>query len=428
MKPCWTVLVCYRRHPQLRDDRMRLSVIITAILLAAGPSLAQENAIQVGPRPYYLIERMDDSPLKEKLRSCAGQKLRRTAFSIGHRGAPLMFPEHTQEAYQAAVVMGAGVVECDVTFTQDRQLVCRHDQCDLHTTTNILAVPALAAKCCQPFTPADPATGKPAAAKCCTSDLTLAEFKSLQGKMDAEDPTAATVEAYLASTPSWRTDLYAGAGTLLTHAESIALLKPHGIKFTPELKAASVAMPYDGDYTQKAYAQQLIDEYKAAGVAPDQVFAQSFNLADVKYWIAREPAFGAQAVYLDDRDETTGLDPLRAATWRPSMAELKAAGVNILAPPLWYLLTLDANRAIVPSPYARAAKAAGLALIGWSLERSGPLTDGGGWYYQSVREAIRHDGDMMVVLDALARQVGVKALFSDWPGTVTYYASCMGLE
>ena len=52
-------------------------------------------------------------------------------------------------------------------------------------------------------------------------------------------------------------------------------------------------------------------------------------------------AFGAQAVFLDDRDETAALDPMRAETWQPSMAELKAAGVNILAPPIWYMLTLE---------------------------------------------------------------------------------------
>ena len=107
-------------------------------------------------------------------------------------GAPLQFPEHTKESYEAAARMGAGIVECDVAFTKDRELVCRHAQCDLHTTTNILAVPALAAKCTQPFTPA--AAGAEASAQCCTSDLTLAEFKSLQGKMDAYDPDATTVE------------------------------------------------------------------------------------------------------------------------------------------------------------------------------------------------------------------------------------------
>ncbi|TNY08261.1 glycerophosphodiester phosphodiesterase family protein, partial [Escherichia coli] len=89
------------------------------------------------------------------------------------------FPEHTRESYEAAARMGAGIVECDVTFTKDKELVCRHAQNDLHTTTNILATP-LAAKCIKPFTPAVfDANGTlvaPAAAECRTSELTLAEF------------------------------------------------------------------------------------------------------------------------------------------------------------------------------------------------------------------------------------------------------------
>jgi glycerophosphoryl diester phosphodiesterase len=32
------------------------------------------------------------------------------------------------------------------------------------------------------------------------------------------------------------------------------------------------------------------------------------------------------------------------------------------------------------------------------------------------------------VLDVLARQVGVRGVFSDWPGTVTFYANCTGLD
>jgi len=35
---------------------------------------------------------------------------------------------------------------------------------------------------------------------------------------------------------------------------------------------------------------------------------------------------------------------------------------------------------------------------------------------------------MMPVLDVLARDVGVIGIFSDWPGTVTYYANCTGLD
>ena len=77
------------------------------------------DEIQVGVRPYYLVEGMDPSPLKDKLLSCEDGPFRRTDFSIAHRGAPLEFPEHTKEAYSAGARMGAGVVECDVTFTSD---------------------------------------------------------------------------------------------------------------------------------------------------------------------------------------------------------------------------------------------------------------------------------------------------------------------
>ena len=97
--------------------------------------------IQVGPRPYFLVEDMDPGPLKTTLKQCSEMPLRKTDFSIGHRGAALQFPEHTKQSYEAAALMGAEIVECDVTFTKDKQLVCRHSQCDLHTTPNILATP-----------------------------------------------------------------------------------------------------------------------------------------------------------------------------------------------------------------------------------------------------------------------------------------------
>ncbi|KAF0804193.1 glycerophosphoryl diester phosphodiesterase [Alcanivorax xiamenensis] len=385
------------------------------------------GTVELGPRPYYLVDDMDPGPLKRRLQSCAERKRpqRSTDWSIGHRGAPLQFPEHTEESYRAAARMGAGILECDVAFTRDKELVCRHSQCDLHTTTNILATD-LAGKCSSPPVPLGNGEYDFSNVSCCTSDLTLEEFKSLEGKMDAGNPDARTVEEYMASTPDWRTDLYSQNGTLMSHKESIALFQELGVKMTPELKEPSVPMPYDGDYTQERYAQQLINEYKEAGVSPRQVLPQSFNLDDVLYWISAEPAYGRQAVYLDDRDGS-GLDPQNPGTWEPDMATLAGQGVNYLAPPLWMLVTTDANNQIVPSEYARAAKAAGLQLIAWSLERSGPLASGGGWYYQSVNEAIDNDGDTLTLLDVLARDVGVTAVFSDWPATTTFYANCMGL-
>jgi glycerophosphoryl diester phosphodiesterase len=386
------------------------------------PSKGPKN-IQLGPRPYFLVEDMDDGPLKDKLASCSEGPFKKSDFSIGHRGATLQFPEHTKESYEAAARMGAGIIECDVTFTKDRELVCRHSQCDLHTTTNILAVPELAAKCTQPFVPADPATGTPASAMCCTSDITLAEYRTLCGKMDAANAAATTVAGYLDGTPNFRTDLYSTCGTLMTHAESIALIGGLGAKFTPELKTPSVAMPFEGDYTQEDFAQQMIDEYKAVGISASKVFAQSFLLDDVLYWLDEEPAFGKRAVYLDARVDVAGGYEEAVA----GMGALKAAGVRIVAPPMWALVALDASNRIVPSSYAIAAKAAGLDLITWTLERSGLLATGGGYYYQSVTAAIDNDGDTYRMLDVLAKDVGVRGIFSDWPATVTYYANCMGM-
>ena len=379
--------------------------------------------IQLGVRPYFLVDDMAPSRLKRKLKRCHAGPFYKTDFSIGHRGAALQFPEHTKESYTAAARQGAGIVECDVTFTKDRELVCRHSQCDLHTTTNILAVPSLAAKCSVPFTPANAETGEPAMAQCCTSDITLNEYKTLCGKMDAANSNATTVEEYLDGTPSFRTDLYSACGTLLSHAESIELFKKLKVKYTPELKSASVDMPYEGDYTQQMYAQQMIDEYKAAGVRPRKVWPQSFNIDDIRYWINNERRFGKQAVYLDSR-------PYTDSTFVPSLGDMQSLvseGLNIIAPPTFALMQLDADNNIIPSDYADYANAAGLDIITWTLERSGLLKNGGGFYYQSVTDVIDTDGDTMEVLDVLAQDVGVIGVFSDWPATVTYYANCMGL-
>ena len=377
--------------------------------------------VQLGPRPYYLVDDMDEGPLKQQLSACFDKPLVRSRFSIAHRGAPLQFPEHTREGYMAAARMGAGVAECDVTFTKDRQLVCRHAQCDLHTTTNILTVPALAQKCRKPFTPHDAATDTPASAECCTSDITLAELRLLCGKMDAFDPRATTPAQYQGGTAKFRTDLYARCGTLMTHAESIRLFDQLGMDFTPELKEPSVPMPFQGDYTQEHYARQLIEEYETAGIAPGRVFPQSFSLADVRYWLAATPAFGRQAVYLDARVDT----PEGYQQAVIGMPELVRQGLRIIAPPTFALVTLQGGK-IVPSDYTLAAKAAGLDIITWSLERSGPLAGGGDYYFQSVRPAIDNDGDVYTLIDVLARDVGVRGIFSDWPATVSYYASCFG--
>jgi glycerophosphoryl diester phosphodiesterase len=379
--------------------------------------------IDLGPRPYYLVDDLEEGPLKAKLESCKDMEMKSTDWSIGHRGGgTLMIPEHSKESNLAGARMGAGILECDVAFTADRELVCRHSQCDLHYTTNIVAIPELNAKCTTPFKPA--ADGKPAQAKCCTSDITVTEYKTLCAKMEGQNNNATTPEQYLKGTPAWRTDLYGTCAQLLTHKEHIAMVDALGLKFTPELKTPEVKMPFKGNYTQEMYAQQLIDEYKEAGIDPERVWPQSFLYSDVLYWLKNEPAFGAQAVYLDPAET-----PEQIPAAIEFLDTVKADGVPIIAPPIPLLLD-SVNGTIVPSAYAKRAVELGLDIISWSLERSPPVKQAvaeGNFYYFSILDALKRDGDIFKVVDVMAREVGIIGLFSDWSATATYYANCFGL-
>lgn len=383
--------------------------------------------VQLGPRPYFLVDDMDAGPLKDKLLSCSEHEMKPTNFSIGHRGGgTLLIPEESRQSMVAGPRMGAGVVECDVVFTSDRQLVCRHSQCDLHTTTNIVAIPELNAKCTTPFTPAN-GTAE-ATAKCCTSDITQAEFKTLCAKMDGYNASATTPADFLAGTPRYRTDLYATCATVMTHAEYIALVDGMGLQFSPELKTPEVPMPFGGagsNYTQAVFAQQLIDEYRDAGIDLKRLWPQTFLYDDMLYWIGAEPEMAAQFVFLDESGDTAETYPQAVA----NLSVYAAAGVKIMAPPMNYLVEVgEDGKTIVPSLYATEAKRLGLGLISWSLERSGFLGDGsnGGYYFESIANVTNNDGDVFNLVHVLAEEVGILALFSDWSATVTYYANCFG--
>jgi len=60
---------------------------------------------------------------------------RGTPFSIAHRGAGDVYPEHSMPSYRAAVGMGAQCLEVSVNMTSDGVLVCMHDLSYDRTTT-----------------------------------------------------------------------------------------------------------------------------------------------------------------------------------------------------------------------------------------------------------------------------------------------------
>ena len=52
----------------------------------------KEFRVQVGPRPYYIIDEMESSKLKRKLERCSEISFYGTGFSIGHRGGTIERP------------------------------------------------------------------------------------------------------------------------------------------------------------------------------------------------------------------------------------------------------------------------------------------------------------------------------------------------
>ncbi|CAO2647248.1 Nn.00g081700.m01.CDS01 [Neocucurbitaria sp. VM-36] len=373
---------------------------------------------------------MTDGPLKQKLQSCENKPVSINKFVIGHRGGgTLQFPEETMQSEDAGARMGAGILECDVSFTGDRGLVCRHSLCDLHTTTDILLRPELAKKCTVPFTPAN-ATA-PANALCCTSDITTAEYSSLCGKQDGFNASARTPKDYQSGTPTWRTELYDTCGKVLTLNEYIDLVDayPGYRSFTPELKTPppQVPMPFKG-YTQQQYAQDLVDTFRNKGIDFSRVWPQSFLYDDVIFWLQHDHSFGKQAIYLQQFDT-----PEAIAAGMKNLSSVRAAGVNIIGPPLPMLVGVGGpeNKTIVPSEYAKAIKANGMDIIAWTYDRSGPLAtvkSQGEYYFSSIASITHYDGQYFDLLDVLANRIGIKALFTDWAATVTYFANCFDLK
>ncbi|KAL6849683.1 hypothetical protein ACO1O0_009226 [Amphichorda felina] len=413
---------------------MLVNILTAAVALAATVSAKPApkpnkgiNRIDLGPRPGFLVDDMDEGPLKKKLSKCldSSKPLKPSAWSIAHRGGGTLFmPEHSLESNMAGARMGAGILECDVAFTKDRQLVCRHSQCDLHYTTDILSRPELASKCTKPFTPAT--DDSKASAKCCTSDITLAEFKTLCASMEGYNTAARTVDEYHPSTPDWRTNMYATCGQVLSLEDHIDLTVSLGRLHTPELKTPEVKMPFQGDYTQEQYAQQLVDTYRRRGVPAKDVFLQSFLYDDILYWLEHEPKFAAQAMYLDSNGDTPATFPDAVG----NLTRYAKDGLRYIAPPLQYLVVAEDGE-IVPSAYAKKAKKLGLKIVAWSLERSGPLAkvkENGNSYYRTFADAVNNDGDVYNLVDVLWRKIGIVGLFSDWSATVTFYANCMGIK
>jgi hypothetical protein len=73
---------------------LAISLAHTTDVAAMGPqgektdkhNLGEDQSVQLGPRPFYLVDKMSPGPLKDALQQCSDNSFEQTDFSIGHRG------------------------------------------------------------------------------------------------------------------------------------------------------------------------------------------------------------------------------------------------------------------------------------------------------------------------------------------------------
>ena len=181
---------------------------------------------------------------------------------IAHRGASGYLPEHTLEAYQLAIEMGADYIEPDLVSTKDGHLIARHEP-NLTSTTDVATRPEFVDRKTTKLIDGSAETGWFA------SDFTLEEIKRLR----AIQPRA------------FRAQQYNGLFEIPTLKEIIALAKReserHGraIGIYPETKHPTyhfaLGLPLE---------DKLLEALDEAGwnhrKAP--VFIQSFETANLK--------------------------------------------------------------------------------------------------------------------------------------------------
>lgn len=281
--------------------------------------------------------------------------------------------------------------------------------------------PHLAAKCTQPFRPAD--KRRYATAKCCTTDFTLDEIQTqMCGRMSSSNRRAKTVAQYISHTPAYRTDLYShDCPRIQSHGDFMHVVDANGGSFVPEFKMLDYDFTKRKDgYTRQMYIEQIVAEYNDTD--PSRVYPQGFVWEDL-YYVTNNTRFGANAFALDKNLSTISYSKRQLRRYFQPLVD---HGVGAIAPTLSMLL-MNKHGNIVPSPYAEVARELGLGIIAWTFERSESLAMGGGWYYSKLSEVLRTDSDMIKVLDVLYEDVGVKAIFTDWPSVITFYANCKGI-
>ena len=222
--------------------RRLLGVLATVVVMATATVAVADSAPALSPQPAVANADAAVEPLV-----------------IGHRGASGYRPEHTLEAYELAIDMGADIIEPDLVATSDGVLVARHEN-EISGTTDVEAHPEFAGRYTTKTIDGQTVTGW------FTEDFTMAELETL----------SATERV-----PELRPDntVFDRLYEIPTFQEVIDLAQERGVGIYPETKHPSYF-----DSIGLSLEEPLVKALTASGwdEPTDPVFIQSFETANLR--------------------------------------------------------------------------------------------------------------------------------------------------
>lgn len=221
-------------------------------------------------------------------------------------------------------------------------------------------------------------------------------------------------------------DLQARVRSFLISLSFAELIRSLGGRFTPEIKAPDVDMPF-GNFSQRDFVMKVISEYEEYHIPSNHVWLQSATLKDIEY-VVSETEYGEQAVVLDFEDDRFGV----RADDEAFLDKVKSTGAKYVAPPMFKLVAPE-DGMIVASEFAALIKERELHIITWTLGRTeGPLekSESTDYYWQTLQGQGLNltAGSRFELLDVLYKEVGIEGIFDDWPAVTTFYANCMDIK
>lgn len=385
------------------------------------------NVISLGPSPYFVLSQLlsDDDDvsmeLKNILDTCAKEN---TMFHASHFIASadginnidhgrMPYPPHTLTSYEAALRMGAGMVQCPVTFSKDRKLVCRKEQCDLHYTTDVLSHPdqRLASKCAQPFIPSD-GFNRPVQVRCCTNDFTLQELQMLNcrcsgaasAKSAGVNDWGMTVLDYLGPSPP------CVPAKIPSHEEFIQLVDSWNANFAPT-QVPFIDSGDVHDYNQEMLSRQILSSYvDGFHIDSARIFPISQNMKDLVLWKKEFPLYSKNAMALDViSEDASDMDSLS----EHFSSFVKIGVYNVIAPDVGMILKQseesDSRHSFRSTVYSSVAKEMGMGIFAmWN-------------------GSITQDINALHILHNLKTQGGVQGFFADvsFVPITTFYDNCL---